>query len=108
MRIVPPAAKPARALRASFVLAFSLCWTVNARAQAAQRDSARADTTRAQRLERVTISAVRSSSDAPISRKTLGENDLAPRYFGQDVPLLLQGPAPSLTSYAETGNYWGY
>src|SRR6185503_12944160 len=72
------------------------------------RDSARADTTRAQRLERVTISAVRSSNDAPVSRKTLGEKDLAPRYFGQDVPLLLQGPAPSLTSYAETGNYWGY
>ena len=34
--------------------------------------------------------------------------NLEPRYFGQDVPLLLQGAAPSLTSYAETGNYWGY
>src|SRR5205085_2507016 len=42
------------------------------------------------------------------SQKTLTQADLEPRYFGQDVPLLLQGAAPSLTSYAETGNYWGY
>jgi iron complex outermembrane receptor protein len=108
MTVVSSAANAARALRALFVLSFSIIPTVRAAAQVVVRDSARADTTRAQRLERVTISAVRSSNDAPVSRKTLGENDLAPRYFGQDVPLLLQGPAPSLTSYAETGNYWGY
>ena len=108
MRIVPPATKVARALRALSVLSFILVPSMPAAAQVAGRDSARVDTTRAQRLERVTVSAVRSSNEAPVSRKTLGENDLAPRYFGQDVPLLLQGPAPSLTSYAETGNYWGY
>ncbi|HSQ31702.1 MAG TPA: TonB-dependent receptor [Gemmatimonadaceae bacterium] len=79
-----------------------------ATAQVARRDSARADSTRAQRLERVMISAVRGAGDAPISQKTLTSADLQPRYFGQDVPLLLQGAAPSLTSYAETGNYWGY
>ncbi len=105
MPIVPSAANAARALRALFFLSLILAPALSAQVA---RDSARADTTRLQRLERVTVSAVRSSSDAPISRKTLGENDLAPRYFGQDVPLLLQGPAPSLTSYAETGNYWGY
>jgi iron complex outermembrane receptor protein len=77
------------------------------RAQAA-KDTARADTTRAQRLERVMISALRASGAAPISQKTLTQADLEPRYFGQDVPLLLQGAAPSLTSYAETANYWGY
>ena len=110
MKILPSATNvaPQRALRALFVLSFTLVPGVAATAQVVTRDSARADTTRAQRLERVTISAVRSSNDAPVSRKTLGEKDLAPRYFGQDVPLLLQGPAPSLTSYAETGNYWGY
>ncbi|MFI5229581.1 MAG: TonB-dependent receptor plug domain-containing protein, partial [Gemmatimonadales bacterium] len=74
----------------------------------ARPDSARTDTAHAQRLERVTISAVRGGDAAPISQKTLTASDLAPRYFGQDVPLLLQGAAPSLTSYAETGNYWGY
>jgi iron complex outermembrane receptor protein len=108
MTIVSSAANAARALRALFVLSCTIVPIVRAGAQVVVRDSARADTTRAQRLERVTISAVRSSNDAPVSRKTLGENDLAPRYFGQDVPLLLQGPVPSLTSYAETGNYWGY
>ena len=72
------------------------------------RDTTRRDSTRVQRLERVMISALRGSGSAPISQKTLSSTDLEPRYFGQDVPLLLQGAAPSLTSYAETGNYWGY
>ena len=108
MTIRPSVANAARALRALLVVSFSFVHSLTAVAQVVLRDSLRADTTRAQRLERVTVSAVRSSNDAPVSRKTLGEKDLAPRYFGQDVPLLLQGPAPSLTSYAETGNYWGY
>ncbi len=108
MRFVRPATKVARARCALVLLSVSVVPVLRASAQAVARDSARSDTTRAQRLERVTVSAVRSSNDAPVSRKTLGQNDLAPRYFGQDVPLLLQGPAPSLTSYAETGNYWGY
>ena len=98
-------------LRAAFVIAFAIAATTNvtvASAQAARRDSTRTDSTRAQRLERVMISAVRGSGEAPISQKTLTSSDLQPRYFGQDVPLLLQSAAPSLTSYAETGNYWGY
>jgi iron complex outermembrane receptor protein len=66
------------------------------------------DTARARALERVTISAVRGSSAAPISQKTVTQAEIEPRYFGQDVPLLLQGMTPSLTSYAETANYWGY
>src|SRR5262247_353789 len=77
-------------------------------AQAAPPDTARTDSTRAQKLERVTISAVRAAGAAPISQKTITKTEIESRYFGQDVPLLLQGPAPSLTSYAETGNYWGY
>ncbi len=79
------------------------------RAQARAGDTthtARADS--AHRLESITISAVRGGGSAPISQKTLDASDLGPRYFGQDVPLLLQGAAPSLTSYDETGNYWGY
>src|SRR5262245_10523523 len=74
----------------------------------AQRDTTSRDSTRAQRLERVTISAVRGAGSAPISQKTLDKADIEPRYFGQDVPLVLQGLAPSLTSYSETGTYWGY
>jgi len=79
-----------------------------AHAQASARDTTRADTSRVQRMERVMISAVRGGTAAPISQKTLTQGDIAPRYFGQDVPLVLQGAAPSLTTYAETGNYWGY
>jgi iron complex outermembrane receptor protein len=77
-------------------------------AQSTTRDSTRADTSRAHRLEAVTIRAVRASGEAPISQKTLTAADLEPRYFGQDVPMLLEGAAPSLTAYDETGNFWGY
>jgi len=77
-------------------------------AQRPAKDSTRTDTSRAQQLERVMISAVRESGRAPISEKTLSSQELTQRNFGEDVPLLLQGAAPSLTSYAETANYWGY
>jgi len=77
-------------------------------AQHPTRDSTRTDSSGAQRLERVMISAVRGSGTAPISEKTLNSQELTRRNFGEDVPLLLQGAAPSLTSYAETANYWGY
>ena len=70
----------------------------------ARRDSTPRPTSRA----RHDLGRCAASGAAPISQKTLTSSDLAPRYFGQDVPLLLQGAAPSLTSYAETGNYWGY
>lgn len=99
----------ARTRRRAIALAVATMFVSHiANAQVARRDSTRTDSTRAQRLERVMISAVRGAGDAPISQKTLTSADLQPRYFGQDVPLLLQGAAPSLTSYAETGNYWGY
>ncbi len=92
-------------LAATFALAI-LVPASNLTAQT--RDTTRADSTRAQKLERVMISAVRGAGQAPITQKTLTNADLEPRYFGQDVPQLLQGAAPSLTAYAETGNYWGY
>jgi iron complex outermembrane receptor protein len=94
-----------RRLAAAFALAI-LVPAFNLPAQT--RDTTRADSTRAQKLERVMISAVRGAGSAPITQKTLTAADLEPRYFGQDVPLVLQGAAPSLTAYAETGNYWGY
>jgi iron complex outermembrane recepter protein len=58
-------------------------------------------------LEAVTISAIRARDEAPIASHTVDAADIDRRSFGQEVPLLLQG-TPSLTSYAETGNYWGY
>lgn len=77
-------------------------------AQVATRDTtSRVDSASVRKLERVMISAVRESS-APISQKTVTRAEIQQHYFGQDVPLVLQGTTPSLTSYAETGNYWGY
>src|ERR1044071_7599901 len=92
---------PARTRRASALAFAALSFTFarSAPAQSSSRDSVRADSGRAQRLERVMISAVRASGSAPISEKTLNSVEIERRNFGQDVPLLLQGAAPSLTSY---------
>src|SRR5262245_42894161 len=72
---------------------------------APQRDTTRRDTTRT--LEAVTVKAIRAGDQAPVSATSIGRVEIERRSFGQDVPILLQG-TPSLTSYAETGNYWGY
>ena len=61
-------------------------------------------------LEGVTVTAIRGGAAdeaAPVSQHTLSRAEIRQRSFGQEVPLLLQG-TPSVTSYAETGNYWGY
>src|SRR5262245_22692785 len=74
-------------------------------ASAQSPDSTRRDSTR--KLEAVTVSAIRARTDAPIAQSTIDAAEIQRRSFGQDVPLMLQG-TPSLTSYAETGNFWGY
>jgi iron complex outermembrane recepter protein len=102
-----PAAQTRRVRAIASATLAIVTFTTVVRGQAT-RDTARADTTRVQRMERVMISAVRGGGGAPITQKTLTQAEIAPRYFGQDVPLVLQGAAPSLTAYAETGNYWGY
>lgn len=110
MSAVAPSARhwraPVFALAALVLLAVASAATLAA--QATARDStSHADSTRARKLERVMISAVRGSSP-PISQKTVTHDEIQQHYFGQDIPLVLQGTTPSLTSYAETGNYWGY
>ena len=111
------AALPARACRVpTFVLVASLCAvvayavpaaTLTAQTTTSKDTTSKSDTASARKLEGVMISAVRDPS-APVSQKTLSKADIQEHYFGQDVPLVLQGSTPSLTSYAETGNYWGY
>ena len=108
MKSVVTPARPRRASALAFAALATVTFTTIAHAQTPTRDSVRADSGRAQRLERVMISAVRASGTAPISERTLNDAEIARRNFGQDVPLVLQGAAPSLTSYAETANYWGY
>ncbi|HEY2856506.1 MAG TPA: TonB-dependent receptor [Gemmatimonadaceae bacterium] len=61
-------------------------------------------------LEEMTVTAIRGGAadeGAPVSQRTITRPEIVQRSFGQEVPLLLQG-TPSITSYAETGNYWGY
>src|SRR4051812_49134554 len=100
---------PMRRIRALAVAALPfLIASRHLPAQSPPKDSARIDSGRVQQLEKVLISAVRASGTAPISEKTLRGADIARRSFGQDVPMVLQGATPSLTSYAETANYWGY
>lgn len=70
-------------------------------------DTARARRDTAPTLEAVTVSAIRAREEAPISASIMHAKEIERRSFGQDIPLLLQG-TPSLTSYSETGNYWGY
>ena len=69
-------------------------------------DSAVADSAR--RIERVLVSAIRSSDAAPVTQKTIERDVIDRRNFGQDVPLLLQSASPSLTAHTETGTNWGY
>jgi len=70
-------------------------------------DTSRARRDSAQTLETVTVAAIRARDDAPVSARMLNTAELERKSFGQDVPLLLQD-TPSLSSYSETGNYWGY
>ena len=99
-------------LRRGWVIALAIpvLSATSLEAQVRPSDSTRAttDSAAAQKLERVMISAVRGAGLAPISEKTIVRESIEPRYFGQDVPLVLRGAAPSLSAYAETGNYWGY
>lgn len=97
---------PALALAAPLVFAFASVAPLAAQVTTTDT-TARVDSARTRTLERVMISAVRESS-APISQKTVSHAEIQQHYFGQDIPLVLQGTTPSLTSYAETGNYWGY
>ena len=103
--VTPALMRRASALGSAALATLAFASTTGAQAT---KDSVRTDSARAQRLERVMISAVRAAGTAPISEKTLNDADITRRNFGQDVPLLIQGAAPSLTSYAETANYWGY
>jgi len=77
-------------------------------AQRSAADSARARADSTQPLERVIVNAIRGSGSAPVSATTIKRSTIATRNFGQDVPLLLQGAAPSLTAYSESGVNWGY
>jgi iron complex outermembrane receptor protein len=65
------------------------------------------DSTRAQRLETLTVTAARARADAPVAQTTLDRARLKRDYSGQDVPLVLR-TAPSVTAYSESGSLLNY
>jgi len=94
-------------MRFSFLVAFAPAIVSAQVATATESDSARARRDSVQRLESVTVSAIRARDRAPAAAATIDAGTIERRSIGQDLPLLLSG-TPSLTSYAETGNQWGY
>ena len=92
----------------SFVIALAALAPVALGAQLPDSTMLARDSVRSARsLEALTISAIRARNEAPISTTEIAAPQIERRSFGQDIPILLQG-TPSLTSYAETGSYWGY
>lgn len=107
---MPTALRRARSRRTAWCAALI---TLAALAAGPESLRAQADTSRAGRdsthqIEAVIVTAIRGDAEAPVSRTTLDRATIEQRHFGQEVPLLLQGAAPSLTAYAETGSNWGY
>lgn len=78
-----------------------------ARRDAVARDTVARDSV-GRPIERVLVSAIRAGDLAPIAQTTLSRATIQQRHFGQDVPLLLQGAAPSIMAHTETGTNWGY
>lgn len=61
----------------------------------------------ARTLERTTVTALRGEPGAPVTRTVVAREEIERRYFGQEMPVLLQ-QAPAVTGYAEGGGYAGY
>ena len=64
-------------------------------------------TATARTLERLTVTAVRASDNAPVARTTLDRSRIERDYSGQDVPLTLR-QAPSVTAFSESGSLLNY
>ena len=58
-------------------------------------------------LESVQVTAIRGSTDAPISATTVARADIERKYSGQETPILLAAQ-PGITAYAENGGSSNY
>lgn len=103
-RVVAPLGAPLMTAVAASLMA--LATPSFATAQARSDSTAAADSAR--RVEGVLVRAIRANELAPISQRTIGRTEITQRHFGQDVPMLLQNAAPSMTSHTESGTMWGY
>jgi iron complex outermembrane receptor protein len=64
-------------------------------------------TATARTLERLTVTALRASDNAPVARTTLDRAQIERDYAGQDIPLTLR-QAPSVTAFSESGSLLNY
>ncbi len=65
------------------------------------------DTLKKMQLEEVSISAVRSDRNLPVTETTINKTIIEHNYTGQEMPVIL-AKTPSITWYSDGGNYTGY
>ena len=99
------------ALRATSILVASAALPVLAAAQqpGTVTDSTRSDSTVAQRLESVTVTAVRGVATSATARAQLDTGAIRRQYVGQDMTRVLER-APGVTAFSENGagNIYSY
>src|SRR5688572_22390887 len=52
--------------------------------------------------ETIVVSAIRAEDETPVTKTDVPREEIAERYHGQDVPLLLRD-APSINAHSESG-----
>ncbi|HWZ23259.1 MAG TPA: TonB-dependent receptor [Cytophagaceae bacterium] len=57
--------------------------------------------------EEIVVTAIRANSQTPVTQYNMSQKDIKAKYFGHDIPALLNN-APSMNTYSETGNGIGY
>lgn len=72
-----------------------------------QGEEVQKDTIPVFNLEQITITASREIAATPAANFTLLSENIAARYFGQEVPELL-ATVPNITTFSDAGNSFGY
>lgn len=57
--------------------------------------------------EEIVVTAIRASSQTPVTQYNLSQKEIREKYFGHDIPTLINN-APSVNMYSEAGNGIGY
>ena len=57
--------------------------------------------------QEIVVTAIRASSQTPVTQYNLSQQEIKANYYGHDIPTLLNN-APAMTMYSEAGNGIGY
>jgi iron complex outermembrane receptor protein len=93
-----------RKISPSKVLAVSISVLVASFSFAQQKTK---DSLKTNKLEEVSISAIRATVKTPVSFTNLDKKEIAPRNLGQDIPILMNF-LPSVVTTSDAGNVVGY